>query len=392
MTRTHLPLVFGGIPTYSPVIDAGNDSFAKIPFSAGPLDLTTDQRGAGFPRKIDIVGVGGESPSSTVDMGAAELLVGEAVDLPPQIMDVIISSSLNGESRSYYELVNNNTTTFAGDQVRRLPFQSADTIEIQFSEAMNISGNELTAMSIKDGNDYSLYVASGGTTEYSWSLNHPSKQSLDYFDSFDQVLLILKDTIVAASDGEALDGDWVNPVSLTTTTATSSISQFPSGDPNRVPGGEFRFVFTTDTIGDYDGSGAVGQGDTDLVLLSWGDLETALPPGWVGLLPADTNLIISQDELDRITLNWGAIVLDELFLLGDFNDDGAVTQADLDYVLGANWGESETGPGLAGIFDDELINDLDDVVGQSELDAVLANWGVWFRTNLIVNPPLADPI
>ena len=58
----------------------------------------------------------------------------------------------------------------------------------------------------------------------------------------------------------------------------------------------------TSTPGDYDNSGAVGQGDLDLVLLNWGDTAPPVPAGWVNEQPAG---LIGQAELDGVLLNWG---------------------------------------------------------------------------------------
>ena len=52
--------------------------------------------------------------------------------------------------------------------------------------------------------------------------------------------------------------------------------------------------------GDYDGSGTVGQGDLNLVLLNWG--ATGVPAGWVNHQPSGQ---IGQTELNAALLNWG---------------------------------------------------------------------------------------
>jgi hypothetical protein len=54
--------------------------------------------------------------------------------------------------------------------------------------------------------------------------------------------------------------------------------------------------------GDYNGSGAVEQGDMDLVLLNWGKDGATPPAGWINDLPTGT---IDQGELDGVILNWG---------------------------------------------------------------------------------------
>ncbi len=54
--------------------------------------------------------------------------------------------------------------------------------------------------------------------------------------------------------------------------------------------------------GDYDGTGAVGQGDLDLVLLNWGKTPPPVPAGWVNEIPEG---LIGQTQLDGVLLNWG---------------------------------------------------------------------------------------
>jgi hypothetical protein len=57
--------------------------------------------------------------------------------------------------------------------------------------------------------------------------------------------------------------------------------------------------------GDYDGDGAVEQGDLDLVLLHWGQPAEATPPGWINNLPTGT---VGQAQLDAVLLNWGETI------------------------------------------------------------------------------------
>jgi hypothetical protein len=54
--------------------------------------------------------------------------------------------------------------------------------------------------------------------------------------------------------------------------------------------------------GDYNGNGAIEQGDLDLVLLNWGAGAMTPPEGWVNDLPSG---LIDQDELDRVLSSWG---------------------------------------------------------------------------------------
>ena len=288
----------------------------------------------------------------------------------PSITEVVISSSASGSDRSYYDLVNEQNLE-TGDQIRALDFIDADTIEITFSEEVNISGSELQLESIRTSMAYSLtYVGATGNT-HKWVV-----AGGETLDGDDQVLIILPESI-QDTKGNNLDGEWINPISLTTTVNASLISEFPSGDGT--PGGDFRFVFTTAILGDYNGDNQVSQADLDDVLLDWGQAETNLLVGWAPGL--DPNDIISQSELDAVLLNWGTD-LQVLFFYGDFNNDGLISQADLDLVL-LNWGQDESSvPEIA----DEVFSDLNDTIGQWELDGVLLSWGNWFATNINPDP------
>jgi hypothetical protein len=72
------PLAHNGGPTRthalkpgSPAIDVGSNLAAVIPFTSMPLE--TDQRGAGFPRRFDVVGVAPDGGEPVVDIGAYEV-------------------------------------------------------------------------------------------------------------------------------------------------------------------------------------------------------------------------------------------------------------------------------------------------------------------------------
>ena len=382
-TRTHRP------QTGSPAIDAGLNSLAIVPFTTPSTALDYDQRGNGFDRFYDVPGIPAVDPDplQTVDIGAYEISL-------PKVIEVVISASNSGEEQSYFDLVNRLNES-NGDQIRALPFNGADTITILFSEPVIKFGNELGLESIRTGENYDdygelAYLANESTpTKGVWKLHDPTPND-DFYAAFkplDQVLISLKDTIYAKEWGTAanaaLDGEWINPASLNTEDPDSLISEFPSG--NGTTGGEFRFVFTTDPLGDYDGSGSIGQGDLDAVLLNWGALEADIPtayPMWVGLMLLDGNDFIGQDDLNVVLLNWGAdlSLLETTLLFGDYNNDGFVGQADLDIVL-LGWGDDESS--IGNIPPDAIWADLDSnsIISQAELDAVILGWGLDFDTN-----------
>ncbi|MEM1445581.1 MAG: PEP-CTERM sorting domain-containing protein [Planctomycetota bacterium] len=96
---------------------------------------------------------------------------------------------------------------------------------------------------------------------------------------------------------------WVR-MDINNTNGTMFIdAAFASDDPNGIVAGQ------TSTPGDYNGSGAVEQGDLNLVLTNWGvntapeiDGGVGVPEGWFNNLPTD---LVDQDELNLVLNNWG---------------------------------------------------------------------------------------
>jgi hypothetical protein len=58
-------------------------------------------------------------------------------------------------------------------------------------------------------------------------------------------------------------------------------------------------------VGDFDGSGAVGNGDLTLLLDNWGDAIPPVPTGWTGYQP--TPNAVGNDELTALLDSWGDI-------------------------------------------------------------------------------------
>jgi hypothetical protein len=74
----------------------------------------------------------------------------------------------------------------------------------------------------------------------------------------------------------------------------------------------FRYVHLADShipepaAGDFDDSGAVGQGDLNLVLQNWGDTSPPVPAGWINEQPTG---LIGQAYLNTVLQNWGNSVV-----------------------------------------------------------------------------------
>ncbi len=164
--------------------------------------------------------------------------------------------------------------------------------------------------------------------------NHPVGTSGDVAgtlaaDAAGDVFLVAKfdygATTGVETDGWADITVWVNPdLNTEPTAATAGLQSdgyipfnafYINNDSNGGIGGssidEIRLGTTFADVapiaggsetGDYDASGAVGQGDLDLVLLNWGDTAPPVPAGWVNQQPSG---VIGQSALDDVLLNWG---------------------------------------------------------------------------------------
>lgn len=110
-----------------------------------------------------------------------------------------------------------------------------------------------------------------------------------------------------------LSDDAVGVVSGVVTEAGNNEDRFDGtvGNPQRfsIVNGGFNDSTPIPLVGDYDGSGDVGQGDLDLVLAFWGAAanDGQAPAGAATWVNADdvTASIIGQDELARVLQNWG---------------------------------------------------------------------------------------
>lgn len=305
-TPTHLPLVG------SPVIDAGNPA---VVYSATEYD----QRGATYARVFD----------QAVDIGAVELA-------PVRILDVIVKGSTwgTGVEYSYAALV------ALALQLRPIPTQGADTIEIQFDGPVNINGGMLTL-------NRTVRNSNGSVTHSVPTAGNPAPYDFDYDPDtyiacwvFDSPLGDGKFAIHLSDDvtggGNPLDGDWTNEKRIGNLLPLTPDNwhddqprAFAVGDgmPGS-QGGEFRFHFAI-LVADFNGDGWVEGQD---------ELEY-------------TEQFVAQDR-------WG-----------DANGDGAVSGADLSI-----W--AATGPtmlplrrkGGADINDDEIVNGVDYGIW-------LAGWG-----------------
>jgi hypothetical protein len=198
----------------------------------------------------------------------------------PRVANVTISSSLATE---YWQLPHSfNEYDGSGEQLRTVPVGGADTISITFTEDVNISADTLRLTGMWTANRPTLAEFSYdlGTMTATWRFTN--------WALADQYLISLSDAVTDV-EGNALDGEWTNPASLSTSNA--AVSEFPSG--NGYAGGDFNFVAT--------------------------------------LLPGDANLDLIVDAADFAI--WSVLIgADGVFQDGEFDGDGLITGAD-----GALW-------------------------------------------------------
>jgi hypothetical protein len=210
----------------------------------------------------------------------------------------------------------------SGIQLRTVPVGGADTVSIRFSEPMHTAGigaidvNSLTLVGLAFGN------LPTPATSNPFSYDAVTNTATWRFEGAllaDQYLISLADAATDAA-GNALDGEWTNPFSVTTVNAL--VSEFPSGDG--APGGDFNFVMTI-LPGDYSLNNVVDGTDHNI----WLDHEF-----WGGLFQqGDANGDGMVDSGDSVIFNAnsGKDLRDLVF--ADFNNDGVVDMADLDIYL-----------------------------------------------------------
>ncbi|MEM9352055.1 MAG: Ig-like domain-containing protein [Planctomycetota bacterium] len=293
------------ILTHEPLADspAINNGDPAVLFD--PNDF--DQRGAGFERVI----------GNRVDIGAVEF---QPDDGGPKVIDIRIDGS--GWGRDAYSFA---AIVPAGEQLRPIFTQGADTIEIQFDQNVVLagSGSELT---LKTDNG----VALPGVTYVGFDpiLNVATWTVAGGLP--DGKYAIHLDNTITNGAGTLLDADWVNPDNNTPDYYPDDIydpeyvSSFTPGDgmPG-ASGGGFRFHFAL-LAGDYDGDGLVeGEATGDDFLQAFGPDPNPNADG-----DGDGNGGLFSDALVAVSNNGAKLSL-KAFGDADFNDDEVVDDLDL---------------------------------------------------------------
>ena len=177
----------------------------------------------------------------------------------PTVVDVRLDGS--GWTRSAYSLADRVEN---GEQLRSIGTDDVDTIEIEFSESVDLelSGDELKLLG-KNGVEV--------TTTYTGISNNVATWTVTNLPD-DKYAIHLSDETIFGVYGLRLDGDWTNDDNGTPDDfADDTARDFVVGNGlEGSVGGEFRFHFAY-LVGDYDGDGEVTAADKNVTDADYGD-------------------------------------------------------------------------------------------------------------------------
>jgi hypothetical protein len=330
LTRTHRP------STGSAAIDAGSNPLAVIPFTSDPLE--TDQRGQGFPRPFDVLGVPG-SGQGPVDIGAYEISL-------PKVIDVRLDNpDWEREAFSYAELV------AAGRQLRPIPVNNVTQIQILFSEPVmkQTPGGTRTTIGSADGNALMILTRTVRNVNGSTTTQDVAAAGFSYDDATQTATWTYSGLVdgkyaihlktgnsplfIVDAQGNPLDGDWINDTQTPDNLDDQAPRPFLVGDGMvGSEGNEFRFHFAV-LSADFTNNGAVGGEDFAIWQNHYGEMNQPL---------GDANGDLFVNDADHAI--W--VVATSLPLWGvncpDFMDDEFVNELDLDTWI-AGWGATGQG-------------------------------------------------
>jgi hypothetical protein len=235
----------------------------------------------------------------------------------------------------------------SGEQLRTVPVGGADTVSITFTEDVNVQSDHLTVVGLRTAIRPTI-------AEFSYDINTMTATwRLAGVAANDQYLISLSDAVTDI-EGNQLDGEWVNPLAL----STASSAAFPSGDG--YAGGKFNFVFTimagdanrnnlvdgTDygivstnyyghtlnaqfTQGDFTGDGHVDVPDYNIWTTEYMRYNNFTSLGML----ADLNGDFAVNDADLQTLYSNMGMSNPTHANGDVNGDGAINFTDLDLMF-----------------------------------------------------------
>jgi hypothetical protein len=264
----------------------------------------------------------------------------------PWIVNLVISGS-----NSLHDPYSFEDVVGSGEQLRTVPVGGADTISITFSEEVNVIASNLRLVGLRTANVPTLAEFSYdiGTMTATWRF--------EGWALGDQYLISLSDAVTDI-EGNRLDGEWTNPLSLSTTNV--AVSEFPSGDGQA--GGHFNFVATL-LPGDANLDGLVNS--TDYYIFS-----SNTNYGWLftmGDFNGDGQVTYDEDGA-ILYANFSLDLSGPISMVGDLNGDFAVNDIDAD-ILGDNMGMSNPTWGDGDLNGDGSIDALD-------VDLFFAQWGL----------------
>jgi hypothetical protein len=278
----------------------------------------------------------------------ASPLSGLTTGAPPQVQNVIVSSSLSAHAPFSFDTVDGS-----GMQLATVPVGLADTVSMVFSENVNISADSLLVFGMTTANLPEV-------AEFSYDpLTFTATWRFEGWALGDNYLLYLSDSITD-TEGNFLDGEWTNPA--TRTTSNSLVSTFPSGDGES--GGAFIFTMTL-LPGDANLDGIVNNSDYSI----WS--ANAYGPSGKLFIQADFNGDGVVNSADLTSYYWNYDTnLQNPFLLSDLDQNGIVNDDDLD-ILSANYGMTNADWEDGDLNGDSIVDDLD-------IDLAFAQYGLWF--------------
>jgi hypothetical protein len=233
-----------------------------------------------------------------------------------------------------------------------VPLALADTITITFSETVNVGASNLRVVGLYTANIPTLaeFTYDIGTITATWRFEN--------WAPADQYVLSIADAVTDV-DGNLLDGEWTNPLSVTT--SNSMVSEFPSGDGDA--GGDFNFVVTL-LPADTNRDGYVTEGDFDVIYANWQLYSELIDWTWGDV---DGNHGVDWDDVDFV-LEYLGTDLHEVKILADLNGDLVVDDLDADILNDHYWAANPT------YLDGDLNGDGD--VTAEDIDLLFAQLGL----------------
>jgi len=273
-------------------------------------------------------------------------------DHVPRVANVTISGSQSTHPPFSFNGADDNTDFDGfGIQLQTVPVGGADTISITFTEDVNIVAGDLQLVGMRTANRPTLAEFSYdlGTMTASWRF--------EGWALGDQYLISLSDAVTDV-EGNALDGEWTNPASFSTSNV--AVSEFPSGDG--YAGGDFNFVATL-LPGDANLDLVVNSPDYTIWTSHYG------PNDIFEYGDFDGNGVVDTTDVILLYSNF-SMDLQELEMLADLNGDWTVDELDSD-VLYNNWLTNLPNPTQT---DGDL--DADGDIDIHDLDTMFAQFGL----------------